>query len=444
MKAPRKFTLLTSLYLSQGLPYGFFRQALPVLLRQQGVSLAHVGLSNLLALPWALKFLWAPLVDRIGWRRIGLRRSWILPLQGLAIVTLLAMGFLDAATQLELVLAGILLINLFAATQDIATDGLAVGLLSHAERGLGNSIQVAAYRVGMVVGGGFLLMLIDWLGWTSLFWVMAALLTAASVPIVLYRESAEDSSDDPLCDSGRASRDEACYSGRASQEASDESSQRPGFWDFLEILRRPGMVWWLLLLLLFKGGDNLTTGMLNPFLVDLGLSAANIGSLVGLAGFAAGLVGALAGGWWVVRLGRVRGLVTAGLLQALGAAGYAVPALFAASVPALASLPALYGFCILEHFTGSLVTVTLFTMMMDVSRVRTAGSDYTLQASVVVVAQLGGRSLSGFSAEALGYGGNFLASGLISVLGALAGYLILRNTSFRDRLLAPTGAHWER
>ncbi|MDY7093802.1 MAG: MFS transporter [Acidobacteriota bacterium] len=439
MKALRKFTLLTSLYLSQGLPYGFFRQALPVLLRQQGVSLAHVGLSNLLALPWALKFLWAPLVDRVGWRRLGLRRSWILPLQGLAILTLLAMGFLDAATQLELVLAGILLINLFAATQDIATDGLAVGLLSHAERGLGNSIQVAAYRVGMVVGGGFLLILIDWLGWTSLFWVMAALLTAASVPIVLYRE--------PSCDSGRASQatpqDRLCDSGRASQDEEEEAPQRPGFWDFLEILRRPGMAWWLLLLLLFKGGDNLTTGMLNPFLVDLGLSAGDIGSLVGLAGFAAGLVGALAGGWWVVRLGRVRGLVTAGLLQALGAAGYAVPALFAASVPALASLPALYGFCILEHFTGSLVTVTLFTMMMDVSRVRTAGSDYTLQASVVVVAQLGGRSLSGFSAEALGYAGNFLASGLISVLGALAGYLILRNTSFRQRLLAPTGASWE-
>lgn len=414
MRRTSKFTLLTSLYLSQGLPYGFFVQALPVLLRQLGVSLANIGLSNLLALPWALKFLWAPLVDRFGVRRLGHRRSWILPIQALTVATLLAMGFLDPVRQLGWVLAGILLINLYAATQDIATDGLAVTLLSHEERGLGNSIQVSAYRVGMVIGGGFLLILVDQLGWTRLFWVLAGLLVLASLPILLFRENEHT------------------------------SYERPSLGDFFQLLRRPGIGVWLVLLLLYKSGDNLTTGMLNPFLVDLGLSTGQIGTLVGIAGFCAGLVGALAGGWWVVKLGRVRALVSAGVLQALGVAGYAVPALAAKSIPALASLPALYGFCILEHFTGSLVTVAAFTMMMDVCRGRTAGSDYTFQASVVVVAQLGGRAVSGYSAAALGYAGNFLLSGGLCLAAAAVGALVLANPSFRTRLLEGTGSSWER
>ena len=69
----RKLGLLASLYVCQGLPFGFFTQALPVLLRKQGVSLEAIGLSSLLALPWALKFVWAPLVDRYFWPGVGRR-----------------------------------------------------------------------------------------------------------------------------------------------------------------------------------------------------------------------------------------------------------------------------------------------------------------------------------------------------------------------------------
>jgi hypothetical protein len=81
MKTATKLGLLSSLYLSQGLPFGFFTQALPVLLRKQGMSLPDIGLTHLLALPWALKFLWSPLMDRYGSERLGRRRGYILPLQ---------------------------------------------------------------------------------------------------------------------------------------------------------------------------------------------------------------------------------------------------------------------------------------------------------------------------------------------------------------------------
>ena len=181
MRTAGKLGLLGTLYLTQGLPYGFFVQALPVMMRKQGVSLEDIGLASLLALPWALKFLWAPLVDGLGWPRVGRRRSWILPLQGLSIITLALLAGVDPAAGLGLVLAGVFVVNLLSATQDIATDGLAVTILRPEERGLGNGLQVAGYRVGMIIGGGLLLVVHDRLGWPLVFMTMAGVLALASV-----------------------------------------------------------------------------------------------------------------------------------------------------------------------------------------------------------------------------------------------------------------------
>ncbi len=139
----RKLGLLGSLYLSQGLPFGFFTGALPVLMRKQGYSLESIGLATMLALPWALKFLWAPLVDRHGWAKVGLRRSWILPLQAIMVIALLIISMLSDKAAMPVLLGCVFVINLLAATQDIATDGLAVDILSAKERGLANGVQVA-------------------------------------------------------------------------------------------------------------------------------------------------------------------------------------------------------------------------------------------------------------------------------------------------------------
>jgi MFS family permease len=408
VNSPRKFALLATLYFSQGLPYGFFVSALPTLLRQQEVSLAQIGLANLLALPWALKFAWAPLVDRFGSAKLGFRRSWILPLQALAIATIVLMGHLDPQTGLKTLLVCVLLTNLIAATQDIATDGLAVELLDQQERGLGNSVQVAGYRLGMILGGGVLLWIIPSLGWSWTFWLMAAVLAVVTLPVAFYREEP-----------------------RAHEEA-----QIPGWQEFLGLLTRPGMLLWLLLLLLYKSGDAIASGMINPFLVDVGLSSEQVGSLATL-GSVASFIGAFVGGWGMSRLGRRRALFVFGVLQALAVGGYFLAAL----LPRPTLLPlALLSF--VEHFTGTMATVGLFTMMMDVCRKTTAGSDYTLQASVVVVAQLGARSLSGYSAELFGHAGNFALSATLSLLGALVAAALLRSKVFRERLLEPTGSSW--
>jgi RhtX/FptX family siderophore transporter len=379
----RKLGLLTSLYLAQGLPYGFFTQALPAMLRQQGVSLEKIGLASLLALPWGLKFLWAPAVDRLGSERLGRRRSWILPLQGLAIVVLILLSGVDPSAGLTPILVGVYALNLVAATQDIATDGLAVSILSHDERGLGNGIQVAGYRLGMIIGGGVLLIVFERLGWTNVFLLMAAVIFLTTLPIAAYREP------------------------KAAPAGPKPSLGRAVIVDFLG---RPGMLRWLGVIAALKAGEHLATAMLRPFFIDRGLDLEAIGWLTGTAGFIAGLAGAMAGGALVRPLGRYRALMIFGVLEAITVAAYAL-----ATFGPL-NLELLYGLCIAEHFVGGMVTVSLFTLMMDACRKGMAGTEYTIQASVYVLAAGAVSGLSGFVAASIGYTWHFVVSGVACLL----------------------------
>ncbi|HCH63987.1 MAG: MFS transporter [Deltaproteobacteria bacterium] len=403
MKTRKKVVLLAALYLSQGLPYGFFTQALPVLMRDMGRSLPEIGLANLLALPWALKFAWSPAVDRWWFARLGRRRSWILPLQ---LATALAMGgiaLLDPGTNLPLVLGAFLVANLLAATQDIATDGLAVSLLTPRERGLGNGVQVAGYRVGMILGGGVLLILFDQLGWSGVFTAMAGLLLLATIPIGLHREAPA-----PLPETSSSF-----------------------FRTMLQLLQRPGMTGWLAALLTYKFGEALAGGMVRPMLVDLGMEVGAIGWLLGTAGFFAGLLGALAGGWAADRWGRAATVLGMGLVQCVTVGLYALPA-----TGTVTQLPALSALVVVEHFVGGVCTAALFTAMMDRCEEASGGTDYTVQACVVVVSTGTASSLSGIVAEFLGYATHFGLGGGLSLLGLLPVWWAFRRSPHRHQVPA--------
>jgi RhtX/FptX family siderophore transporter len=379
MKTPAKLGLLASLYLSQGLPFGFFTQALPVLLRQEGLSLPAIGLANLLALPWALKFLWAPSMDRYGSERLGWRRGYILPLQLLSAALLLGLGMFEAGTSVEGLMGMVLLINLLAATQDVATDGLAVDLLTRDELGLGNGVQVAGYRVGMILGGGLMLIIFDTLGWSPTLLSLGGMLLVATVPIALYREPPSP--------------------------ARERTKAQPWIREaLLHWVRRPGALRWLLLLVSYKAGEHLATGMLRTFLVDSKLGLSEVGWMLGGVGFTASLLGALLGGALVNRLGRRRALLLFGVLQAGAVLLYALAA--ASPLP----LPALTLICGIEHLVGGMATATLFTVMMESCRPEHAAADYTVQASLVVVATGAAGGVSGFSVQALGYATHFALS----------------------------------
>ena len=393
MKKHTILGVLASLYIAQGLPFGFFTQAMPALLRQQGMDLSIIGLSSLLALPWALKFAWAPWVDRTTLWGCERRRSWIVCMNAGVIGCLLFLSFWPlpwlASSGISLLFILLFFINLFSATQDIATDGLAVENLSFSSRGLGNGIQVAGYRVGMVVGGGLLLYFLADIGWQYAMWILAGLLLLSCLPIALFHSASALS-----------------------------ASQGPGFHQWLTFVRQPGMGWWIVLLLLYKAGDSFGTVMIKPMLVDQGVSLKDIALMVGSAGFTAGLVGALLGGWLVPILGRAWALGLFASLQVVAIGAYAWVPMFNLNGTEL------YAIILLEHFSGGMGTAALFTIMMDKCRSGLSATDYSLQASLQVVASVLAAALSGFSANLLGYDGHFILAAGVSLLGVL---LVVKN-----------------
>ncbi len=396
------FLLLGALYLAQGLPFGFFTQALPVMMRERGYSLEEISLTSILALPWALKFVWAPLVDRFGNARVGRRKSWILPLQLATVALVLGAGFLDPAV-LGPVLAVIFAVNFLAATQDIATDGLAVDLLRPRDRGLANGIQVAGYRMGMVIGGGALLIAFSRIGWTATFAVMAGIVALTSLPVLFTKEP----------DKPREVRTERPV---------DSGSNLPHF------VFTPGALWLLLLVMVYKSGDALATAMVRPLLVDMGLGMEEIGSLLGIAGFVAGMLGAVVGGALVTRLGRRKSLLVFGLFQALAVGSYWFVANGASDTATL------YAVTALEHFAGGTATAALFTCMMDWTRPTSAASDYTVLASAVVIATGAASTFSGFVAGAIGYSSHFLLSGGLALAAVALVALMTEGSGIHIRL----------
>lgn len=274
--------LLSLLYFAQGLPFGFQATALPVYLRSRGTSLSALGFVGLLSLPWLLKALWAPWVDRFGSDRFGRRKSWIVPLQ-LALV-LCAWGASGAAGRGEnLPLLGwIAAMNLFAATQDIAVDGWAVELLKGRSLGPGNAIQVVGYKAGMLTGGGLLIWASGSWGWSALFLWMGALWLLIGAVTFAFPERSPVKTELEMAEPSRRSV-------RAMLET---------LW---AAFRLPGAGGFLLLIATYKLGESMADAMFKPFLVDRGVTVPTIGLWLGTYGMAASLLGSALGGYWVAR-----------------------------------------------------------------------------------------------------------------------------------------------
>ena len=134
-----------------------------------------------------LKFLWTILVDRFHSEKQGKYRSWIIPLQLVTSGTMAGLAFWQLGGPTGIFVIGVLLINIFSSMQDVSTDGHAISLLSFGERSWGNAVQVGAFWLGYVVGGGLILMLFSILGWSNLLFAMAVIYLLATVPIYLNR-----------------------------------------------------------------------------------------------------------------------------------------------------------------------------------------------------------------------------------------------------------------
>ena len=398
-----KWWVLLALYLTQGLPHGFFAQALPTLLREQGMSLEAIGLMSLVSLPWVLKFLWAPLLDhyqplkRLTGGRIDghIRKTWIISANAIAAFVLIFIASISLEFWINQAAIGLacalIVLTLFVVTQDIATDALTVENIPAHQRGLGNSLQVAGYRIGMIIGGGVLLAVFSQLGWQGTLWALASLMLVGLIPLWFW------------------------------QPVVVKVDKQPVFTHWLGFLKLSGAGSWLLFLLTYKVGDAFGTIMIRPHLVDLGVSLSEFAELLGVWGTVAGLFGALLGGVVLKILPRMPALMLFVCLEGIAIASY--------SLVTSLDWPLIYTLVITEHITGGMATVGLFTVMMDRCRDASAGSDYALQSCLVVLSTLTASSLAGFSAANLGYASHYYLAAALCLIGFLC--LLANKSNFK-------------
>jgi MFS family permease len=406
--------LLITLYFLQGFPSGLLVHAMPALLRSSGVSLELIGLLKLLALPWVLRFIWAPYVDRFYVRKWGAHRSWILMMQGLVVLSVLLLMFTDIGSlsriDLLLIFSLIFLINLFCATQDIATDALAVKLLPSQLRGLGNSVQVSGYKIGLLFGGNAILWGLDLIGWQISLLIMAMIILLCLLPTLLFNEN-QTFPDIPF---------------QTRPVHVEEPVTFSWYWQqFMTFAQRPGVGFWLFTLGLYKVGDSLGSAMIKPMLVDIGTSLSTIANL-SLIGSLAGIIAATIGGLIYFRTGPRTCLLLFGILQGLGLGAYAM-------VNADSSFTFLAVLSIFEQSADGMATVALFAMMMEHCRKDHEGTDYSLQACIQVsVAGIGG-VLAGLVANLFGYATLFTSAMLLTWLCLMPVMLLFRKDQYAAR-----------
>jgi MFS family permease len=379
-----KITLLIALYMAQGLPFGFFTLAMPVLLREAGYSLTTGALSlSLVSLPWLLKFLWASFLDHTG-----TRRGWLLGFQLSSIVAALVLTQVDPSKGLEALMIAAFAFSTLAASQDVITDGLAIRMLDERERGLANAIQVGAYRFGMILGGGVLLGVFARANWQVTFLCMAGLLTLTMLPTLALKEPAT-----------------------TAEAPTYKASQLVIGW--IRRLMQPGVARFAVIILLYRFGDQMVATLLGPFLFDQGMDKEGIALVKGTMGSASSLLGALFGGWLAFSAGRRTAVLTSGIAQAASYTLYIIAAL------GMGGMPLLWVATIVEGIIGTMATIALFTLMMDASDPEHAGTDYTLFASVVVLIGPIGNLAGAAIADAVGYAPAFTAGSVLALLGTL-------------------------
>lgn len=407
-----RLAILAVFYIVQGLPFGFQATALPVYLTASGLSLTKVGFAGALSAPWLLKPLWAPLVDRWTTERFGRRRTWIIPLQAALASTCLAAAFVPAES-LGLLLGLIALTNLFAATMDIAVDGLAIDLLGVDELGWGNIAQVVGYKIGMLLGGGVLVWASQWIGWRGLFLAITGLITIALMITLAWREPARERPAD------------------ASEPVHERMAALLS--TLGQAIARPGGLALLVVAATYKIGESISDTMFEPFLVRVAeWDAPQVGLIVGTWGMAFSLLGSFLGGALTVRLGVGRVLVLfavlrtislAGVLWLSGLVGYVDDDAFVRLVVFVK------GF---EEIAGGGLTTAMFAFMMSRVDRRIGATHYTLIAGIEVLGKVPGGLSSGVLVDAFGFSTTF-AIGLALGLLFLPLLILLRPRAATDQ-----------
>jgi len=388
-----RLSVLALLYFVQGMPFGFQVGALPIFLYEQGADLQFIGFSTALAIPWALKFCWAPFVEAWG-GHAGSRKRWIVPLQILMAAVLLGAAVLKLPEHLSILMGLLLVLNALAATQDIAVDGMAIDLLSNKELGLGNAAQVVGFKAGMTVAGGVLVWLTSRIDWSGTFLCMALAIASVAVGLLCVEEP----------------------EGAVTAAPEPRTRIRGVVATVKAEMMKPGMALIFAVIGSYKMGESIIDVMFKPFLLESGITAADLGLWLGTWGMGASIGGSLLGGVLAMRFRLLPLLLVAGTIRLLPQTLQWLMAVGVIDVVPTSVVVV----SLMEHFAGGALTTVMFACMMGWVNRAAGATHFTLLACVEVWGKSVAAFGSGVLASHLGYSGAF---GLGFILGLL--FLVL-------------------
>lgn len=387
-KGSKLFTFFC-LYIAQSIPMSFFSTVLPVIMRQQNFSLEVIGLLQLLKLPWILKFLWSPAVDRSTYKLSDFK-NWIFSSELIYASIILAVSFLDFHATPYLIIGLIILSFVASATQDIATDALAVISFSRKDKSLANSMQSMGNFAGAMIGGGLLLLLYHKIGWGSLLPFLSLFVIIALVPLFFFRH------------------------GHRGEVIKPKQEEKPTANDILGFFKQKGIWKQVVFLFLYYAGLIGILAMLKPMLVDYGYDMKEIGVMSGVVGTSIGCIASFGGGFIVRRIGRH----AARLLFAACTLVTTIYFCLLVSVLPVNVATLHLGISLLWGSYGMAVIV-VYTTAMDCVRPGYEGTDFTIQ---TVITHLSGIIMgvsSGMIAAQITYKGLFALEVCIAAISLI-------------------------
>lgn len=378
---------------ASGLPLFLTSRTLQSWMTVEGVDLASIGAFSLVGVPYSLKFLWSPLIDRYVPPFLGRRRGWLVVTQVGLTLAIAAMSLQKPSQALQFLAINALVIAFLSASQDIAFDAYRTDVLEEREMGAGAAVAVLGYRIALLVTGSLALVLADRIPWTAVYLCLAGLMVI-SIGFSIWAP------EPVLRDRPPASLAEAI--------------KMP----FLEFFQRSGLFQGMAILVfivLYKLGDALVNNMSLPFLLQTGFSQTDIGAIQGGMGLLATIVGVLAGGAVLSQLGINRSLWIFGGLQAVSNLTYLL----------LAQIGQNYPFMVvainIENFCAGLGTAAFVAFLMSLCNQRFSATQFALLSSLMAVSRDILVAPAGRIVELTGWTTFFL----LTLVAALPGLLLL-------------------
>jgi len=382
----KRIALMLPLGFASGLPLALTSGTLQAWLTVAGVDLKTIGIFTLVGLPYSLKFLWAPVIDRIAFPWLGRRRGWMLLTQIAVAAGLALMGLVGTESGPQWLGIIAIAVAFMSASLDIVFDAYRTDVLLPAERGFGAAVWVNGYRLALLLASAGALVLADHIGWRGTYLALAALMAVGIVTIFF--------SPNPAA---------AGIAPRTLKEAVGQPLR--------ELFARPGIYALLCLIVLYKLGDAVAGSLQTAFFIGgLGFTAGEVGYVKGL-GIAATLIGALAGGMVMAKSGLARSLLLFGVLQALSNLSFVLLAWIGKSYEGLAAA------VVIENVTGGMGTAAFVALVMSLCDHRYTATQFALLSSLEAFGRVFSGRPSAEAVDLVGWDWFFFLSFLLALPG---------------------------